>query len=152
MKIIISLVVLLVFTTNSYSQIANPNYNKKLADSIGSAPNGMRMYTFVILKTGPVTIDNKHVLDSLFTGHMNNIKRLVKENKLIVAGPFEKNDKTYRGLFIFTVNDIEEINQILQTDPAIHAKIFETEIFKWYGSAALPLYLPFHDQLCKFKQ
>ncbi|HMG14584.1 MAG TPA: hypothetical protein VK590_03990, partial [Saprospiraceae bacterium] len=43
--------------------------------------------------------------DSLFTGHMNNIKRLAKENKLIVAGPFEKNLKNYRGLFIFTVNN-----------------------------------------------
>jgi len=152
MKIILSIFLFLAFSAVGFSQIPNPNYNKKLADSLGTAPNGMRMYTFVILKTGPAIIDNKHVLDSLFTGHMNNIKRLAKENKLIVAGPFEKNLKNYRGLFIFTVNNMEEVNQILQTDPAIHAQIFETEVYQWYGSAALPLYVPFHDQLCKFKQ
>lgn len=77
--------------------------------------------------------------------------RLVKENKLIVAGPFKKNDKAYRGLFILNVKDLEEANKILETDPAIQAQLLNADVFQWYGSAALALYLPFHDQLTKFK-
>lgn len=75
--------------------------------------------------------------------------RLVKEHKLIVAGPFGKNEKAYRGLFILNVQNLEEASQLLETDPAIKAKLLTAEVFQWYGSAALPLYLPFHNKLSK---
>lgn len=73
------------------------------------------------------------------------------EGKLIVAGPLGKNDHSYRGIFIFSVNDPEEVKQILQTDPAIKAGFLDTEIFTWYGSAALPTYLEASDKIWKKK-
>lgn len=135
----------------AHAQTTNPNYNKPLADSLGADVNGMKLYTFVILKTGAANTANKVLVDSAFAGHMQNMGRLVKENKLIVAGPFKKNDKAYRGLFILNVKDLEEANKILETDPAIQAQLLNADVFQWYGSAALALYLPFHDQLSKFK-
>ena len=81
---------------------------------------------------------------------MDNINRLVKENKLIVAGPFGKNDKNYRGLFILNnIKTMEEAKDLLQTDPAIKSGLLDFEIFTWYGSAALPEYLPFSEKIWK---
>jgi hypothetical protein len=37
------------------------------------------------------------LIDSCFSGHMNNIGRLVEENKSIVAGPMDKNVKNTEG-------------------------------------------------------
>jgi uncharacterized protein YciI len=82
---------------------------------------------------------------------MATINKLAKEGKLVVAGPLQKNDKTYKGIYILNVKTIEEANELLITDPAIKAKILDTEIFKWYGSAALPVYLKTHDKIQKKK-
>lgn len=51
---------------------------------------------------------------------MDNINRLSNMRKLIVAGPLEKNENSYRGLFILNnINSMEEAKEILQTDLAI---------------------------------
>lgn len=130
---------------------SNPAYDKALADSLGSDEYGMKMYTLVVLKTGPAKIDKKETVDSLFKGHMENIGRLAKAGKLVVAGPLKKNEKNYRGIFIFNVKTIEEANQLLSTDPAVSEKLLDAEIFQWYGSAALPMYLKSHDKIEKNK-
>jgi uncharacterized protein YciI len=123
-------------------------YDKALSDSLGSDNYGMKMYVLVLLKTGTASFDQK-TTDSLFNGHMANIGRLVSEGKLVVAGPLGKNEKNYRGIFIFNVRTIEEANQLLITDPTIKAKVLDAELYQWYGSAALPLYLPYHSKLQK---
>lgn len=124
-------------------------YDKALADSLGADEYGMKMYFFVILKTGPGKIENEEEVNKLFSGHMANISRLVNLNKLIVAGPFGKNDKTYRGLFIFNNCTEPELKELLQSDPAVKAKLLEPEIYNWYGSAALPVYLKTADKITK---
>jgi uncharacterized protein YciI len=146
------LVFLLVSVCLSASgQTENPRYDTLLADSLGGDDYGMKTYIFVILKTGPNKIEDKKVLDSLFKGHMENIGRLASNGQLIVAGPLGKNDKTYRGIFILNVKSIEEANALLETDPTIKNKVLEAEIYKWYGSAALPTYLPNHEKIEKKK-
>ncbi|WP_346236429.1 YciI family protein [Niabella insulamsoli] len=124
-------------------------YDKELADSLGADAYGMRMYQFVILKTGPTTLHNKDSVGNIFKGHMDNITRLVKEGKLIVAGPFGKNDKSYRGLFIFTGTDRQQTVDLLATDPAVKTGLLAYDIFDWYGAAALPMYLPFNERVTK---
>jgi uncharacterized protein YciI len=133
------------------AQSDNPQYNKALADSLGADDHGMKMYVLVMLKTGTNTTATKAKTDSLFRGHMANINRLANEGKLVVAGPFRKNDKNYRGLFIFNVKTLEEANTLLQTDPAIQEKLLDADLLQWYGSAALPLYLKMHEQVEKKK-
>ncbi len=143
--------VLLFFYGMSTAQTINPNYDRKLADSLGGDERGMKMYTFVILKTGTANTTNKAHVDSAFNGHFANMSHLVKENKLVVAGPFEKNENFYRGLFILNVKNKEEARLILQTDPAVKAKLLEPELFEWYGSAALMQSPQIHDKLSKYK-
>ena len=131
----------------AFSQQDTTPYNKALADSLGADKYGMKSYIFVILKTGSNNLTDKEKLNQLFRGHMENIGNLAKAGKLVVAGPFRPNDKTYRGLFIFNVKTIAEVKELLEKDPAVKEKIFDAEIFEWYGSAALPLYLPYHDKI-----
>ncbi|MCA0427863.1 MAG: YciI family protein [Bacteroidetes bacterium] len=131
---------------------ANPNYDENLAKKLGADAFGMKKYKLVILKTGATTSTDKSLIEKSFNGHMENINRLVKEEKLIVAGPLSKNEKTYRGIFIFQgVETNEELQKILQTDPAIAAGFLDFEIYTWYGSAALPEYLPISDKIWKSK-
>ena len=130
----------------------NPNYNKKLAVKLGGDDYGMKSYFFVILKTGTNTTTDKEFISESFRGHLDNINRLVEEGKLIVAGPLGKNENNYRGIFILNnIKSIEEAVELLQTDPAIKNGLLDYEIFTWYGSAALPEYLPFSDKIWKSK-
>jgi uncharacterized protein YciI len=151
MKYILLFILLSGLHLSAAGQTVNPTYDKSLADSLGGDDYGMKSYILVILKTGPVKIEDKKVSDSLFKGHMENIGRLVANGKLIVAGPMGKNDKTYRGIFILNVKTAEEARNLLQNDPTIKEKVLDAELFTWYGSAALPMYLPFHDKISKEK-
>lgn len=129
---------------------ANPNYEKALADSLGGDEYGMKSYFFVILKTGTNKTTDKELISESFRGHMNNINLLIKKRKLIVAGPFDNNENSYRGIFILNnIKSIEEAKELLQTDPAIKNGLLAYEIFTWYGSAALPKYLPYSDKIWK---
>lgn len=148
------LLLMAAFTVATFAlnaQQNNPAYNKSLADSLGGDDYGMKAYVLVILKTGSNTTASKTVTDSLFRGHMTNINKLAKEGKLTVAGPLKKNDKSYRGIFILNVKTTEEALPLLQADPAIREKLLDVELFNWYGSAALPMYLPYHEKVEKQK-
>ncbi|MES2882449.1 MAG: hypothetical protein V4676_09900 [Bacteroidota bacterium] len=131
------------------AQVTNSKYDKALADSLNADEYGMKMYVLVILKTGSNTTASKSTSDSLFGGHMQNIKRMVADGKLAVAGPLKKNEKNYRGIFILNVKTVDEANLLLANDPAISAKLLDAEVYSWYGSAALPMYLPASDKIGK---
>ncbi|HLV24073.1 MAG TPA: YciI family protein [Moheibacter sp.] len=132
-----------------FSQNLNPDYDKSLADSLQADQYGMKMYVLVILKTGNSKIEDKEKVNELFRGHMENINRLVEENKLIVAGPLGKNDQTYRGIFILDVKTISEAKTLVQTDPAVNSGLLDVEYYEWYGSAALPVYLETAKKITK---
>jgi uncharacterized protein YciI len=131
------------------AQEVNKNYDEKLAKELKADDYGMKRYVLVILKTGTVTNLPKATQDSIFTGHMANISRLAAEGKLVVAGPLGKNDKSYRGIFIFDVDDIEAAKKLVNTDPVILSKLMDAEYYPWYGSAALKETLKIHSKIEK---
>lgn len=149
MRNVISFILLLT-ALQLFAQKQNPNYDAELAKSFGADDYGMKNYVLVILKTGSAVIDNKEKRDSLFAGHMANINRLVDEKKLIVAGPFGKNELKYRGLFIFDVTSIDEARKLVSSDPTVVAGIFDFELIPWYGSAALKEYLKTAEIISKY--
>jgi len=146
---IFNLAFLLFVLTSASAQNSNPHYNPALADSLGADEYGMKSYIFAILKTGPETEPNDEKRAELFRGHMDNIGRLVESGEMVVAGPFEKNDLTYRGLFILNVESVDKATELMQTDPAIAAGLFDVELIPWYGSAALPAYIETHRKIEK---
>lgn len=130
-----------------YAEKTNPNYDAKIAAKYDGDEYGMKSFVLVMLKTGSNKTEDKAKISELFNGHMANINRLVEEKKLIIAGPIGKNDKSYRGIFILDVANIEEAEALMQTDPAINAKLLAAELYPWYGSAALAAYLEVSDKI-----
>ena len=159
MKYILTLTLLLITNmsfgqskTESDSLLANPNFDKELAAKLGGDDYGMKSYFFVILKTGPNTTTDSELISESFRGHLDNINRLVEDEKLVVAGPLGRNEHNYRGIFILhNISSLEDAKELMQTDLAIKNGLLDYDIFTWYGSAALPEYLPFSDKIWKSK-
>lgn len=129
---------------------AAPAYDAELAKKLGADERGMRMYVLCILKTGPKDGEVQgDARKAAFKGHFENITRLADEGKLAVAGPFGKNDKAYRGLYIFNVTTIEEAEKLVQLDPAVAAGIFVPDLTPWYGSAGMMVVNETHKRVAK---
>ena len=142
---------LIVSSCGTTKQSAKTKYNAQLAQKLGADELGMKMYVLVILKTGDTKIGDKALRDSLFRGHFANINKLADEGKLVVAGPLEKNENQYRGIFILDVKTFAEAGLLLQNDPTVSQGIFKPEMYEWYGSAALPVYMQTHKKIEKTK-
>jgi len=141
MKTCIAFLLFLAVSFLAAAQEPSHEYDSTLARQLGADDYGMKSYVLVILKTGTADIQDKALRDSLFLGHFANMRRLAEEKKLVVAGPIAANERDYRGIFIFDVETAEEAEQLLKGDPTVVAGIFDAELYPWYGSAALPVYL-----------
>ena len=127
-------------------------FDPELAKRLGADERGMKMYVLCILKTGPKDAEIKgDARKEIFAGHFANISRLADEGKLAVAGPFGKNDKAYRGLYIFNVATIEEAEKLVMLDPAVKAGVFVPDLTLWYGSAAMMAVNDTHKRIEKPK-
>ncbi len=120
-----AVLVLLLFNQLSYSQ----------KDSTKKSEPNIKQFWLVILKTGPndKTITDSTERSKIFAGHFSNMERLHKEGILKVAGPFGKNDFTWRGLFILDCKTKEEAESHVKTDPSVAAGVFIYDIVPWYG-------------------
>ena len=148
-KIYLFGLILISFTT-VFSQ-ENKDFDAKLAKDVGADDYGMKTYVFCILKTGTNSTATAEERQKYFEGHMANINKLADEKKLVVAGPFMKNDKNYRGIFIFNCTTIEEAKALVDSDPAVAANMFEAELTLWYSSAALMMVNENHNKIAKTK-
>ncbi len=139
-----------VYSQSETNEVANPNYDAELAERLGADDFGMKPYFLVMLKTGSNTAADDAFRSECFRGHMENIGKLVEQDVIIVAGPLGKNDQNYRGIFILdNVATPEAADSLLQTDPAISNNLLGYDLLPWYGSAALPEYLPASDKIWK---
>ncbi len=144
------LVILFAFSAIAFGQKTadNKNYDAQLAKKLGADDYGMKSYVFVILKTGEAKITDQKKRKELFDGHFSNMGRLAKEGKMVLAGPFVEGGEK-RGLFILNTKSIEEAKQMVESDPAVKAGIFDYELTKYYGSAALMQINEIHSKLQK---
>jgi len=97
----------------------------------------IKQFWMVILKTGP---KDKEITDSterskLFRGHFSNMEKLYYDGVLKAAGPFGKNNFTWRGLFIFDCNTLEDAEGFVKTDPTVKAGVFIYDIVPWWSDA-----------------
>ena len=106
----------------------------KLVKATKKVENKIKQYWFVMLTTG-----NNHTQDSatavkIQEGHITNINRLYNDGKLKVAGPFG-DDGNWKGIFIFDCETKEELETLLNTDPAIAAGRLAYDIHPWWTAA-----------------
>lgn len=91
----------------------------------------IRQYFFVMLTAGKNRTQDSVTAAMIQEGHMANIRKLYADGKLKVAGPFG-DDGNWRGIFIFDCATKEEVEMLLQTDPAVKSGRLAFEIHPWY--------------------
>ncbi|OYU81887.1 MAG: hypothetical protein CFE23_03160 [Flavobacterium sp. BFFFF1] len=143
---------LLFFAMTAFAQESKkPAYDEALAKKLNADSHGMRKYIFCLLKSGTNTTATQEEIKILFEGHMASINKMAADGKLSVAGPFGKNDRNYKGIYIFNVNTIEEAQALTENDPAIKAKLLEAEFTLFYCTAALQEIPELHEKIAKEK-
>ena len=146
----ISVILLILFMHFRTDAQIPENYDSLLAKKLNADAYGMKNYFFVILKIGSENIPDKKTRDSLFAGHMLTMQKLAMQNKLVIDGPFGKNANNYEGFLLLNTEDLAEAQALLDTDPAIHAKLLSTELYLWYGSAAIQELPAIHDKIARY--
>lgn len=140
----------LIATAGESGDAKPASFDAELAKKLGADERGMKNYVLCILKTGPKDAEVQgDARKEIFAGHFANIGRLADEGKLAVAGPFGKNEKSYRGLYIFNVPTMEEAEKLVVLDPAVKAGVFDYELTPWYGSAAMMVVNETHKRIAK---
>lgn len=101
-------------------------YSQEIAED---PPMEIVKYYFVELITNEERANiPQNEVDSIQNAHMANIGDMIKNKKLVLAGPFEDGG----GIFILQVNSIEEAEKLCQADPAVSAGRLKTKIRPWY--------------------
>ena len=111
-------------------------YDSVLAKKLDADDYGMKQYVMAFLKSGPNRSHDSISRANLQRAHLDNIKKMAEDGKLVLAGPF-LDDNEVRGIYIFNVKTVEEAEKLTNTDPAIQAGTLIMELHPWYGSAAL---------------
>ncbi len=93
----------------------------------------MRTYYMVFLYKGEHRDQDSVTVVKIQEGHLANITRLHAEGKLAIAGPF-LDDTDLRGIFILTVDSMEEAKAMCDTDPAIKSGRLRYEIHQWMSA------------------
>ncbi|MBK7856137.1 MAG: hypothetical protein IPJ79_15720 [Bacteroidetes bacterium] len=98
----------------------------------------LKTYHLVILTKGANRTQPQEEAMKIQEGHLANITRLHKEGKIDLAGPFDnskESDDNWRGVFVFNVQSKEEVEKLLQTDPAISSGRLSYIIKPWMSES-----------------
>lgn len=140
----LTLLTVLIFTSNAQSQ-----YDEALAKKLGADNIGMKKYVMAFLLRGDRVAEyTPEQRKEIQAGHMANIGKMAEMGKLVLAGPFFGNDDL-RGIYIFDVQSIDEAKALTETDPAIQAGVLKMDLKEWYGSAALMMVNEIHGKIAK---
>jgi uncharacterized protein YciI len=107
------------------------NYDFATDTSVYS--NEMKRYWLVMLKKGTNRDQDSLSAAKIQTAHLANISRLVKEGKIIMAGPMGT-DGDLRGIFIMNCSDSSEIERIVNTDSAVMTGRLKMEYYPWWSA------------------
>lgn len=126
------------------------SYDSLLAAETGADAYGMRSYVIAYLLKGPNREQDSLEATQIQRAHRDNIKRMAKLGKLVLAGPY-LDDHGIQGFYVFAVETVEEAEELTRTDPAVKAGRLLMEMHPWYGSAALMKVGDLHARLTKEK-
>ena len=97
----------------------------------------MTNYVVGLLRKGPRwTAESTPETKAIQAGHMENIRKMASDGKLVVAGPFSDN-ADLRGMFIFHGPSMDEARTLVDADPAVKAGRLVVDLHPWFAGAGL---------------
>lgn len=91
----------------------------------------MKKYFFVMLNSGPTRSQSKDEAAKIQEGHMAHINWMAEQRHIDLAGPVESEDE-FRGILVFNVPSIEEVERLVSLDPAVKAGRLVMKIYPWW--------------------
>ncbi len=129
-------ILLAVGCTGSRPNAAGRGFDAALAAQLKADDYGMSPYVMAFLKAGPNRDQDSASAATLQRAHLDNIRRMAEEGRLVLAGPFLDGGEV-RGIYVFDAATVEEARELTATDPAVQAGRLVMELHPWYGPAAL---------------
>ncbi len=126
---------LAALSTQSYAQSGD-------VDSLGfetfEMPDGdtiytMKKYFIAFLKEGSTRDQSEEEAQKIQMGHLDHINKMADDNKICMAGPFG-DDGEIKGILIFNVPTMEEVQRLVAQDPAVIAGRLELEVHPWWAA------------------
>lgn len=74
--------------------------------------------------------------DSVQAAHLGNNQRMYEAGRLVAAGPCSGNPQL-RGIWIWRVDSLAEIPELLAGDPAIQERRLRVEVSRWYADPGI---------------
>jgi uncharacterized protein YciI len=103
------------------------------AGPAGSAQN-RKLQFIIVLRPVPRLLQVENWTDAdtqVVDEHIAQLKQLLSEGKLILAGSTIPLDATKFGIAILEVDSAEEARRIMENDAGVKAKIFTAELFPY---------------------
>jgi uncharacterized protein YciI len=128
MKKLFSLNLLLIFL------VIQANAQEEFEYQDGDTTYIMKKYYMVLLLTNPdrEQLDSAKVAE-IQQAHLDNISRLGKEGKIVIAGPMG-DDGDLRGIFVMDCANLDEAQALVNSDPAIKQKRMLFEVHPWWAA------------------
>ncbi len=137
------------------SDIKNPatetGFDSTYAAQLGADEYGMHKYVLVLLKQGPDRDQDSTEAARLQRAHLDNMQQWAADGLLVVAGPTYNHTSTLQGIYVFALENVEKVDELAATDPAIQAGRLVMESYPWYSSAALMDVNRIHELISKEK-
>lgn len=120
---------------------ASTTYAQRTFDvTIADSTYHMKQYWFVLYSTGADTtrLDSTTSAD-LLKAHLDHQDQQAKRGLIAMAGPYGKNDVTWRGLLLYDCETREEVEGYLRQDPFVKAGKLAYTIAPWFGAVGTKL-------------
>ncbi|MFI5358300.1 MAG: YciI family protein [Opitutales bacterium] len=103
----------------------------KIKVVVAAPDSDLTTYYFGLLTKGPhAGTGTQEEREKTQAAHLANIRRLAREGKLLVSGPFSDNGE-WRGLFIYKCASLAEAQALAASDPEVQAGRLRIEIHPW---------------------
>ena len=106
------------------------------ARSADAAPP-LERYALGLIWKGPAWTPGRSAHgDSVQAEHLRNNKRMFEAGKLVAAGPCGGNPEL-RGIWVWRVDSLAEVPELLAGDPAIQERRLRCETHRWHADAGI---------------
>ena len=131
--LLLSMVVLLAGKVNAQELKKDDKGFEYFEMKEGDTTYVMKKYFFVMLNSGPTRSQSKEESAKIQEGHMAHINWMAEEGHIDLAGPVESEDD-FRGILVFNVPTIEEVEKLVAMDPAVKAGRLVMKIYPWWAA------------------